>query len=108
VKKLLVTTVAFTVLFSGVAFATGDCIGCTYTVPEPSAAYGTEKIVNVPVKQNPFDVGRLNESPIKGKGQISVVHNEPIPGDPDRKITDALWLLQDNSWTCYRPKMSRR
>ena len=81
-----------------------------YNPPEKPDTYATETFKNVPIQQNPFDIGRLNESPIRGRGQIKVNHNMPAPDDTDHKLTEALWLLQDNSYTCYKPntKLSRR
>ena len=96
-------TAAVVVLFASAAYA-----GDTYllVVPQPapkSADPGSYFIENVPVRQNPVDHGRINESPIRGKGRISVVHNEPAPGDPDAEITKAMWLLRDNGWQVYKP-----
>lgn len=103
-KKLLITTVIFTALFSSAAFAFGDVVIAPPAKEKPDRGNGADD------HPFPYDAGRLNESPIRGKGRISLVHNEPALGDPNHKITEALWLLQDNSWSCYRPnvKASRR
>jgi len=106
--KSLITAAAL-VLFASAAYAQNIIINGA-TPREPAAEYGSEKIENVPVKQHPFDLGRLNESPIRGRGQIKVVHNEPIPGDPEADLHKARWLLQDAGYQCSIPnqRMSRR
>jgi hypothetical protein len=102
VKKLLIATVAFIAL-TATAHAFGDIVLAPPEKAKPDRGNGADP--NYPF---PFDAGRMNESPIRGRGQIHVNHNMAAPDDTDRKLTEALWLLQDNSWTCYKPKMSRR
>lgn len=99
-KLLMVTAVMFS---SGTAYAAGDCIGCTYVVPEPAAAYRTYKLKNVETMQNPFDDSRANQSPIRGKGAIKVLHTEPAPDDPEADITKAIRLLTDNGFRIFKP-----
>jgi hypothetical protein len=98
-KKLLMITAAVTLLSGGAAFA-----GDVYVIPEPPAEYGTYKLKNVDIMQNPFDVGRLNQSPIRGKGAFKVVHNMPTYDDSDTEITKAIQLLQDNGYRIFKPK----
>jgi len=106
--KSLITAAA--VLFASAAYA-----GDTYiqVAPQPvqkSAEPGSFFIENVPVKQSPMDYGNINQSPIRGKGQIKVAHNEPIPGDPAADLHKARWLLQDAGYQCSIPnqRMSRQ
>jgi hypothetical protein len=91
----MVTAVMFS---SGTAYAAGDCIGCTYIVPEPSAAYGTHKLKNTDVMQNPIDSSNLNQSPIRGRGAIKVMHTELAPDEPEAEIIKAIRLLTDNGY----------
>ena len=99
------TTAAALVLFGSAAYA-----GDVYVLPVPADEYGTVTIKNVPLMQNPYDNGRMNELPIRGRGQIHVNHNMPIPGDPEADLHKAKWLLQDAGYQCSIPnqKMSRR
>ena len=77
-----------------------------------SAAFGGAEVTpwpgditykNSDTIQNPMDYSRLNESPIRGKGRIKVVHNEPAPDDADAELTKAMQLLSDNGWQFYKP-----
>jgi hypothetical protein len=98
VKKLLVTTVAACVLFSGAAFAFGDIVLAPPAKEKPDRGNGADD------HPFPFDAGRMNESPIRGAGRISVVHNEPPTESAESKITAARWLLQDNGYQCSMPR----
>lgn len=77
-KKLIYAVATIGVLVgSTAAQAFGDIINVQ---PNPESSQpGSYRIENVPVKQNPMDYSRINESPIRGTGRISVVHNEPAP-----------------------------
>ena len=75
--KSLITAAAL-VLFASAAYA-----GDVYVLPTPADDYGTVTIRNVPLMQHPYDNGRMNQLPIRGRGQIHVNHNMAIPGDPD-------------------------
>jgi len=104
--KLLLATTAAIVLLASTAHA-----GDIYVLPDTSSAeHGSYRLKNVPVQQNPYDSGRMNELPIRGKGQIQVNHNVPIPGDPEADLHKAKWLLQDAGYQCSIPnqRMSRR
>jgi hypothetical protein len=94
--KLLLATTAAIVLFAGTAFAFGDLVVIAPPAKEkPDRGNGTDHPF-------PYDAGRLNQSPIRGKGAFKVVHNEPAP-DESGAIHKALWLLQDNSYRCFKP-----
>jgi hypothetical protein len=103
VKRLILTAATLFAL-TATAHAFGDVVIAPPAAQKPDRGNGADD------HPFPFDAGSMNESPIRGRGQIYVNHNMPSPDDTDRKLTDALWLLQDNSWTCYKPnvKASRR
>ena len=99
--KLLLATTAAVVLFAGTANA------------EPTTTYSKITTSNEPLVEKgpqPYDFGTVNQSPIRGKGAIKVVHNEPVPGDPEADLHKAKWLLQDAGYQCSIPnqRMSRR
>jgi len=102
--KLLLATTAAIVLIASPAFAFGDLVVIAPPAKEkPDRGNGTDHPF-------PYDLGRLNQSPIQGRGAIKVVHNEPIPGDPQADLHKARWLLQDAGYQCSIPnqRMSRR
>jgi len=99
--KRLILTAATLFALTATAHAVGDVI--VQQIPAPqSAEPGSYFIENVPVKQNPYDGSRINQSPIRGAGRISVNHNEPAAGDPAGELTKALWLLKDNNYQCSK------
>ena len=104
--KVSIALIAASVLLgSSAAYAFGDVVVVQAPKAEDQPApYGSYLIKNEPVKQNPFDSSNLNQSPIRGKGRIKVVHNEPAPNDPAADITKALWLLQDNNYQCRKAR----
>ena len=100
--KLLLTAAAV-VLFAGMANAEQTTYSKITTSNEPISDI-------VDRGPQPYDFGNINQSPIRGKGAIKVVHNEPVPGDPEADLHKAKWLLQDAGYQCSIPsqRMSRR
>ena len=99
--RILIITAVTGVLCSSAAFADGATV-----TPWP----GDITYKNSETIQNPMDYSDLNQSPIRGKGRIKVVHNEPAPDDANAEITKAMQLLSDNGWQFYKPnsKVGRR
>ena len=98
-KKLLMITAAVFVLSSNAAFAFGDIVLAPQEKEKPDRGNGADHPF-------PFDAGRANQSPIRGRGAIKVVHNEPLPGE-DSAIIKAIQLLQDNGYQCSMPGRRR-
>ena len=80
--KTISAIIAASVLFSSTAaFAFGDIVLIAPAAKEqPDRGNGTGHPF-------PYDNGRMNESPIRGAGRISVVHNEPPTESTESKIT---------------------
>jgi hypothetical protein len=87
-------TAAVVALSSNAAFAFGDIVIAAPEPPKPYRGNGVDHAF-------PYDFSRLNESPIRGRGAIKVVHNEPVPGD-DSAIVKAIQLLQDNGYRIFK------
>ena len=98
-KKLLLTAATLFAL-TATAHAFGDIVIAPPAAEKPDRGNGVDHPF-------PFDSGHLNESPIRGKGRIKVVHNEPAPDDTAAEITKARWLLQDNGYQCSLPGRRR-
>jgi hypothetical protein len=95
--KRLVLTAATLFALTATAHAFGDIVLAAPEKDKPNRGNGVDYAF-------PFDAGRMNESPIRGAGRISVVHNEPPTESAESKITAARWLLQDNGYQCSMPR----
>jgi hypothetical protein len=69
VKRLILIAAALFAL-TATAHAFGDIVIAAPEKDKPYRGNGVDHAF-------PYDIGRLNESPIRGKGRISVNHNEP-------------------------------
>jgi hypothetical protein len=102
-KTTSMIVITASLLLSSAAYAGDVNINLGPTAPPPPSEFEHST-----VKTNPMDYGNINQSPIRGKGAIKVVHNEPAPGDPDAEVIKAMQLLKDNGWQVSKPNGRRQ